>query len=45
MTMSCEVEAKNKGEALETALACGHWEEDTCQCRNDVLDNCEVEEI
>ncbi len=45
ITMRCEVEANNKLDAIDVALDSGNWEEDNSVCRNDVLDNCDVEEV
>jgi len=42
--LQCEVEAKNKQEAIEKALEQDEWEI-TDTCRNDVIDNCKVEKI
>ena len=44
LTMKCEVEARTETEAIDIALDGGAWEQDE-QCRNDVLNNCQVEEI
>jgi hypothetical protein len=42
--LQCEIEAKNKQEAIEKALEQDEWKI-TDTCRNDVITNCKAEKI